>query len=104
MYEEFAAKRIAELRSKKGVTALAMSLALGQGESYISKLENGHGHPSVPGLYAIMDYLGVSPVEFYDEGNGNPAQIQKIVENLKKLNESELDNVDGIVESMVRQR
>jgi transcriptional regulator with XRE-family HTH domain len=104
MREEFTAKRIAGLRNKKGVTALAMSLALGQGESYISKIENGHGQPSVQGLYAIIDYLGVSPMEFYDEGNENPAKIQRIVENLKKLDEKDLSHVDGVVESMVRQK
>ena len=37
MYEDFFATRIAELRSKKGVSAREMSLSIGQSQSYINK-------------------------------------------------------------------
>ena len=40
MYENLFAERIAELREKKNVSAREMSLALGQNESYINRIEN----------------------------------------------------------------
>ena len=38
-YTEFFHKRLAELRTQKGVSARDMSLSLGQSESYINKIE-----------------------------------------------------------------
>ena len=40
MYEEQIAKRLALLRTAKGVSAREMSLDIGQNSSYINRIEN----------------------------------------------------------------
>ena len=40
MYEDFVPERIAQLRTKKGVSARDMSLSLGQANNYINNIEN----------------------------------------------------------------
>lgn len=42
MYEDFFAERLSYLRIQKKVSAREMSLALGQNESYINRIENKH--------------------------------------------------------------
>ena len=103
MYEKFTAERIAKLRTQKGVSARDMSLSLGQGESYVNKIENGHAHPSQQGLYYIFEYLGVTPKEFYDDEVEDPVKLHRIVENLKKLDDATLDHVGMVVQDLVDQ-
>ena len=53
MYEEFFANRLAELRQQKKISAREMSLAIGQNESYINRIENKLNYPSMQGLSLI---------------------------------------------------
>ena len=86
MYEEFTAERIGQLRTRKGVSAREMSLSLGQGESYINKIENRQSLPSLQGLFYICEYLRITPKEFFDEGKHDPA----------------LTHVHGVVREIIR--
>ena len=47
MYEDFFAERLSYLRIQKKVSAREMSLALGQNESYINRIENKREYPKV---------------------------------------------------------
>ena len=47
MYEDFFIKRLITLRRQKNVSAREMSLAIGQNESYINRIENGKTYPSM---------------------------------------------------------
>lgn len=47
MYEEFFVERLSSLRNQKNVSAREMSLALGQNESYINRIENRLAFPSM---------------------------------------------------------
>ena len=67
--EEDFAKRLAELRAKKKVSARDMSLSIGQCSGYISNIENGHNLPSMAVFFYICDYLGVTPAEFFEVEN-----------------------------------
>ena len=72
MYENFVPERLAKLRTQKGVSARDMSLSLGQANNYINNIENKKSLPSMPSFFYICEYLGVTPQEFFDEGNANP--------------------------------
>lgn len=63
-YLEWFYRRIAELRTQKGVSARDMSLSLGQSESYINKIENRRTLPSMTGFFYICEYLNITPQEF----------------------------------------
>lgn len=78
MYENFIPERLAELRTRKGVSARDMSLSLGQENNYINNIENKKSLPSMPSFFYICEYLGVTPQEFFDEGNANPEALNEL--------------------------
>ena len=79
MYEDFVPERIAKLRTQKGVSARDMSLSLGQANNYINNIENKKSLPSMQAFFYICEYLGVTPLEFFDEGNENPEALQQFM-------------------------
>ena len=96
------AERIARLRIDKNVSARDMSLSMGQGRSYINNIENGRTKPSLEGLFLICEYLNISPKDFFDTGNPNPEKINELVEDLKRLPPSQLQNVSEIVKGLIK--
>lgn len=97
MYEEFTQKRITQLRMQKGVSARDMSLSLGQNKSYINQIENGKALPSLPGLFYICEYFGITPEQFFDEGSAYPAELADLMEKLKKVDATDLAHIAGLV-------
>ena len=100
MYENFTQERIAELRAQKGFSARDMSLSLGQNDAYINKIENKKSLPSLPGLFYICEYFGVTPQEFFDAGNPFPKRLKEIMEDLKLLDDTALMHLSGVVKEM----
>ena len=76
MYEDLFYKRLAELRANKGVS------------------------PSMQVFFYICEYLGVTPAEFFEDGNRYPGEYQEILSNLKHLDQASLQNVKAIVKGL----
>lgn len=100
MEEKDFALRLATLRTKKGVSAREMSLAIGQNPGYINHIETGQGTPSLSGIFYICEYLNITPSEFFDIENRNPAKLNKINEYLKKLEDKQLDLIEKLTENL----
>ncbi len=100
MYEDFFAERITSLRNQKNVSAREMSLALGQNGSYINRIENRQALPSMQAFFYICEYFQISPQEFFDEKNTAPVKIDQIVEELKKLDNFQLDTVMAVAKGL----
>ncbi len=99
MDENFFAERIASLRNQKNVSAREMSLAIGQNESYINRIENHRALPSMQNFFYICEYLDVTPSEFFDSSNKNPEKLNLILQELSSLNEKQLDVILLIIEN-----
>ena len=91
MYEKLFAERLAALRIQKNISAREMSLALGQNESYINRIENGKAFPSMQVFFYICEYLGITPREFWDIENESPKKTTEIINTLKKFDSEQLD-------------
>lgn len=100
MFEDFFIKRLASLREQKGVSAREMSLALGQNESYINRIENGKTFPSLQAFFYICEYLQVSPKEFFDEDSPSPIKVAQIAAELQKLDEVQLDTILAVIRGL----
>lgn len=100
MYEDLFYKRLAELRANKGVSARDMSLSIGQSAGYINALENRNGFPSMQVFFYICEYLGVTPAEFFEDGNRYASEYQEILSDLKHLDQASLQNVKAIVKGL----
>jgi len=101
-YEAFIAERIAQLRGKKGVSARDMSLSIGQSENYTNMIENRRALPSMTMFFAICEYLGASPQDFFDADNTNPKLLNDLIAVLKTMDEDALFTLLGVARKMVR--
>lgn len=102
MNDDFVKERITQLRLKKGVSEYQMSYDLGHSRGYIYNISSGKALPPLKEFFAICEYLGVSPQQFFDEGTDNPELIQKAVSGMKQLNESDLLMLLGIINRMLQ--
>lgn len=101
MEEKDFALRLATLRTKKGVSARDMSLSIGQNPGYINNIESGKSSPSLAGIFYICEYLGITPSEFFDIDLENPEKLKGIIEDLKKLNDKQLDTIATLVKDLI---
>ena len=95
-------KRLVELRMNKGLSARDMSLSIGQSSSYINNIETGVSFPSMTVFFYICDFLGVSPMEFFDIGSTNPVKSRELLEATKGLNNEQLDSLISIAKNLKR--
>ena len=100
MYEECFSLRLAELRMQKGVSARDMSLSIGQSENYINKIENRKSLPSMHAFFFICEYLGVTPAQFFDKDNQNPALLNDALSEIRKLDEASLAHIMGLAKEI----
>ena len=103
MYEDFFSNRITELRIKKNVSAREMSLALGQNESYINRIENQRSFPSMQVFFYICEYLNVTPKEFFTEPQSkNASQLPSLQENFEKLTPYQNNLISSLIKELVK--
>ena len=94
--------RLAQLREKKGVSARDMSLSIGQNPGYINNIESGKSMPSLSGIFYICEYLGITPSEFFDLDSGNPTRLNDVVQDLKRLNDKQLDTISTLIKEIIK--
>lgn len=99
MNEKFI-NRLTKLRMTKGVSARDMSLSLGQNPGYINNIENGKNLPSMTLFFYICEYLELTPTEFFDFDNSNPARLNEVITELKKLTPEKLEHIFQIIKDM----
>lgn len=53
-------------------------------------------------FFYICDFLGVSPMEFFDIGSTNPVKSRELLEATKGLNNEQLDSLISIAKNLKR--
>ena len=102
VYEEEFPIRLAKLRMEKGVSARDMSLSIGQNPGYINNIESGKALPSMSNFFFICEYLNITPSDFFDMDSPYPEKLAALIENLKKLDSRQFDNISSIVDGLTR--
>ena len=102
MDEKAFSLRLAQLREKKGVSARDMSLSIGQNAGYINNIESGKSMPSLSGFFYICEYLGISPSDFFDVNTKNPTRLNELMEDLKRLNDKQLETIAALVKDIIK--
>ena len=100
MYEDFVPERLAKLRTQKGVSARDMSLSLGQANNYINNIENKKSLPAMQSFFYICEYLGVTPQEFFDEGNTYPETLKEFIAEARQLDPQSMQYILGIMKEL----
>ena len=101
MDTNFIRERITQLRLSKGVSEYQMSYDLGHSRGYIYNISSGKALPPLKEFFAICDYFGLTPAQFFDEGTQNPELIQKAVSGMKQLNEADLLMLLGLINRLL---
>lgn len=101
-YEEFFAKRLCELREKKGISARSMSLSIGQNANYINQIENKKTFPSMQSFFYICDYLEITPHDFFDPYNKAQKEMFEILDRIQRLNDDEFRSIYTIIKSLTK--
>ncbi len=96
----FIRERISILRTKKNVSEYKMSLDLGHSKSYIQSISSGRAIPSLNEFLYICEYLGVTPMEFFDEENTEPQLVEKLYALSRKLSEKDLRVLISVAERL----
>ena len=102
MYEDEFPLRLAQLRTKKGVSARCMSLEIGQNSGYISNIEGKKALPSMSSFFFICEYLDISPSDFFDTDAQNPEKLNALIKQLPKLSDKQIDSIASIVTDMIK--
>jgi len=102
MEENFVRERITQLRLKKGVSEYQMSYDLGHSRGYIYNISSGKALPPMKEFFAICDYLEVTPQQFFDTSTPNPELIQKAMDGMRKLDESDQLLLLSIINRMLK--
>ena len=100
MDEQFIRDRISSLRQEKQISERKMSLDLGHSTSYIRSITSGRALPSMSEFLYICEYLGVTPQEFFDEGNPNPTALNEFIAEAKKLDSKAMSYILGIMKEL----
>ena len=93
--------RITQLRLQKGVSEYRMSYDLGHSRGYIYNISSGNSLPPMKEFFSICDYFGITPLEFFDIGVEQPELIQKAIEGLRALDESDILLILGYINRLL---
>ena len=75
---------------------------MGQNPGYINGIESGRSSPSLSGILYICDYFGIEPREFFDLGSKNPAKLNSVIEDLKRLDDKQLDAISTLIKEIIK--
>lgn len=89
--------RITQLRIKKGVSEYQMSYDLGHSRGYIYNISSGKALPPMKEFLSICDYFEITPQQFFDDNTNIPELIQKAIDGMKQLNETDIIMILGII-------
>lgn len=88
--EDTLRKRLVELRIKAGLSEYQLSLGLGLSKGYIQQISSGKALPSMKHFFDICEYFDISPSEFFDIENKDPALTKELVAVARSLNEEQM--------------
>lgn len=100
---QFVRDRITQLRLKKGVSEYQMSYDLGHSRSYVYNISSGKSLPPMAEFLQICNYFDITPSQFFDESEENPALLQTAIEELRKLNDDDLMLFIGNIRRLTRE-
>ena len=100
MLETFFCKRLTQLRLEKGVSAREMSLALGQSESYINRIENQQMLPSLTVFFYICEYLEISPKDFFDDNPEVDLESIELFHDLQALPQKQREHIATLIKDI----
>ncbi len=92
-------ERVRTARARRGMTRKILSRDSGVSERYLAQLENGQGNISIVLLRQVARAMGVEIADLVREGPDWPAELNFIVERLRRLDHDDLDEAHRLISS-----
>lgn len=102
MDEAFIRERITQLRLKKGISEYQMSYDLGHSRGYIYNISSGKALPPMKEFLSICEYFEITPQQFFDVSIQTPELIQKAIDGMQKLDESDMLMLLGFINRLLK--
>lgn len=99
---EYVRQRITELRLKRNISEYQLSYDVGHSKNYVHNIVTGYSQPSVKELLYLIEALGVTPRDFFDEEVEfkSPYLARKIIEGIKEMSDENLEAVLLMIERL----
>jgi len=88
---------------EKGVSEYKMSYDLGHSRSYVYNISSGKSLPPMAEFLQICDYFNITPAQFFDTANDNPALLQTAVSELSKLKDDDIILILNFIRRLVKE-
>lgn len=75
----------------------------GIAEAMFITLSSGKSLPPMAEFLQICNYFDITPSQFFDESEENPALLQTAIEELRKLNDDDLMLIIGNIRRLTRE-
>lgn len=102
MYAGYVKERITQLRLQKGVSEYKMSYDLGHSRGYINNISSGKTLPSMAEFFAICEYFGITPVDFFSESIENPGARAQLLQTVARLEEPDQAMVLALAQRLLK--
>ena len=81
------------IRIMRGISEYELSYRLGHSKNYIHNIASGYSQPSLGELLYLLEILGVTPRDFFDEEGDfkNPILAKQIMDAIKGLDQRSLE-------------
>ncbi|MFR8198341.1 XRE family transcriptional regulator [Gemmiger formicilis] len=66
----------------------------------INNIENKKSLPAMQSFFYICEYLGVTPQEFFDEGNTYPETLKEFIAEARQLDPQSMQYILGIMKEL----
>ena len=99
---KFVRERITELRLKRNISEYQLSYDVGHSKNYVHNIVSGYSQPSVKELLYLIEALGVTLRDFFDESAefGNPYLSKRIMDGIKGMSDENLEAILLIIERL----
>lgn len=103
MDDNFFADRLRLLRNERNISAREMSLALGQNESYINKIETGQRSIPMSAFFKICDFLNITPSDFFNEKIKNASfNSDAFISLYKQLPQDHASHICSVMQDLLK--
>lgn len=103
MNEKIFADRLRSLRNERGISAREMSLALGQNETYINKLETNQRSISMQMFFNLCDFLNITPSEFFNvEIQNTIIDSETLIQKFKRLSHEQAIHITFLIDELAK--
>lgn len=98
-------KKIQTMRENKGLTRYRLTQMTGISGHHIKGIENGTRQPAIDTLQRLIEAMGFTMAEFFNEGSENNTYLTEreriLLENFRLMNPEKADSLLAISKALV---